>query len=120
MAYDSNFKLLVIKYKDAGHTFAEMYEAFGVGSRRYYVWKKEFEETGTFTRHYAPTHPGKIDPEKLLDLLAAHPDWYLYEFARELGVCEQAIQKRFKKLNITRKKKLLLIPKSPKRSGESI
>jgi predicted transcriptional regulator len=57
---------------------------------------------------------------KLLDLAAAHPDWYLYEFARELGVCAQAIQKRFKKLNITRKKKHLLMPKSPKKSGKSI
>jgi transposase len=120
MAYDNKFKLLVIKYKDEGHTFAEMHEAFGVGSRRYYVWKKEFEETGTFEKHYPATHPGKIDPVKLLELVAAHPDWYLYEFAREFGVCEQAIQKRFVKLNITRKKKLLLMPKSPKGKGKNI
>jgi transposase len=48
MAYDNNLKLLVIKYRDAGHTFSEVYEAFGVDAKRYHAWKKEFEETGTF------------------------------------------------------------------------
>jgi transposase len=49
MAYDNNLKLLVIKYRNAGHTFSEVYEAFGVDAKRYHAWKKEFEETGTFS-----------------------------------------------------------------------
>jgi transposase-like protein len=30
MAYDKEFRRRVIEYKDAGHTFAEVYEEFGV------------------------------------------------------------------------------------------
>jgi transposase-like protein len=40
MAYDKKFRRCVIEYKDAGHTFAEVYEAFGVNPQRYYSWKK--------------------------------------------------------------------------------
>jgi hypothetical protein len=40
MAYDEKFRRRIIEYKDAGHTFKEMNEAFGVDSNRYYSWKK--------------------------------------------------------------------------------
>jgi predicted transcriptional regulator len=33
-----------------------------------------------------------------MELLEKHPDWYLREFAGALGVCWQAVQKRFAKL----------------------
>jgi hypothetical protein len=36
MAYDVVFRKRVTKYKDAGHTFKEVNEAFGVDSKRYY------------------------------------------------------------------------------------
>jgi hypothetical protein len=39
MAYDKVFRKRVIEYKDAGHTFKETEEAFGVDSKRYYSWK---------------------------------------------------------------------------------
>jgi hypothetical protein len=37
-------------------------------------------------------------------LPAKHPDRYLREFAEALGVCHQAVQKKFVKLGITHKK----------------
>ena len=40
MAYDEKFRRRVIEYKDSGHTFKEMYEAFGADSGRYYCWQK--------------------------------------------------------------------------------
>jgi transposase len=111
MAHDEKFKRLVIKYKDSGHTFAQVKEVFGVVSRSYYTWKAELDEKGKFEKHYPKTRAGKIDPEKLKELAEKHPDWHLREFAAEFGVCFQAIDKRFKSLGITRKKKLLLVPK---------
>ena len=48
MAYDEKYRRRVIEYKDAGHTFKEVYEAFGVGSKSYYQWKKQIENTGGF------------------------------------------------------------------------
>jgi transposase len=114
MAHDEKFRRLVIKYKDSGHTFAQVREAFGVGSRSYYVWKKELEETGKFEKHYPKSRPVNIDPEKLRELAEKHPDWYPREFAAEFGVCFQAIDKRFKTLGITYKKNFYLFRKNVK------
>jgi transposase len=44
MAYDVVFRKRVIEYKDAGHTFKDVQEAFGVDSKRYYSWKKQLEQ----------------------------------------------------------------------------
>jgi transposase len=43
MAYDKVFRKRVIKYKDAGHAFEKIYEAFGVDSKRYYRWKNSLK-----------------------------------------------------------------------------
>jgi hypothetical protein len=40
MAYDEVFRKRVIEYKNVGHTFKEVNEAFGVDSKRYYSLKK--------------------------------------------------------------------------------
>ena len=48
MAYDEKLRRRVIPYKDSGHTVTQLYEAFGVSPRGYYVRKGEFEKTGKF------------------------------------------------------------------------
>jgi transposase len=108
MAYDSKFRNRVIAYKDSGHTFAEVYEAFGVTAYSYYKWKEQLETNGDFVYNYPKEHKGKISTERLLELLQNHPDWYLREFAEALGVCHQAVQKKFAKLGITHKKNFYL------------
>jgi len=117
MAYDAKFKGRVIQYRDAGHTFKEVREAFGVDRKRYYAWKSQLAEYGKFVSNYPKTHTGKIDNARLMELLEAHPDWYLREFAREFGVCHQAIQQKFAALGVNRKKKHSPIPRRPKRKG---
>jgi transposase len=119
MAYDVKFRKRVLKYKDAGHTFKEVNEAFGVDSKRYYSWKKQLEQTGSLEYRSPKERRGKINKSELLRLLEEHPDWYLREFAEKLNVCRQAIQKMFKKLGVTRKKTLLLIRKSQRKTAKS-
>jgi hypothetical protein len=51
MAYDKKFRRRVTEYKNAGHTFAEAYEALGIHSQRYYCWNKHLEETGGLKAH---------------------------------------------------------------------
>ncbi|MDR2096989.1 MAG: helix-turn-helix domain containing protein, partial [Spirochaetaceae bacterium] len=69
MAYDVLFRKRVIEYKDAGHTFKEVNEAFGVDSKRYYSWKKQLEETGSLEYSAPKERRGKIDKSELLRLL---------------------------------------------------
>jgi transposase len=93
-------------------------EAFGVDSKRYYSWKKQLEQTGSLEYKSPKERCGKINKNELSRLLGEHPDWYLREFAEKLNVCPQAIHKMFKKLGITRKKKLLPIRKSLRKNGK--
>jgi transposase len=120
MAYDERFRRQVIKYKEAGHTFKEMYEAFGVDAGRYYSWKKLLADTGSLKFQLPSERNRKINKEELRRLVDEHPDWYLREFAEKLNVCFQAVQQMFKKLGITRKKKHLPTPANQKKSGRSI
>jgi transposase len=104
--------------KNAGHTFKEVREAFGVDSKRYYSWKKQLEETGSLEYKPPKERNGKINKNELVRLLEEHPDWYVREFAEKFNVCPQAIDKMFKKLGVTRKKKLLLIRKNRRKNGK--
>jgi transposase len=119
MAYDKKFRQRVIEYKDAGHTFKEVIEAFGVDSQRYYVWKKQLEETGSLEKKPSLERNRKINKSELIRLAEEHPDWYLREFAEKFNVCLQAVDKMLKKLGVTRKKKLLHIRKRAKKNGRS-
>jgi transposase len=119
MAYDAVFRKRVIEFKEEGHTFGEVYEAFKVDSKRYYSWKKQLEDTGSLESRPAKERGRKINKSELLSLLKEHSDWYLREFAEKFNVCPQAIYKMFVKLGVTRKKKRLPIPRNRKKSGKS-
>jgi hypothetical protein len=41
------FRKRVIEYKDAGHTFKDVQEAFGVDSKQCYSREKQLEQTGS-------------------------------------------------------------------------
>jgi transposase len=118
MAYDTKFRKRVIEYKDSGHTFKEVYEAFRIDSKRYYSWKKQLEETGSLEYKPSKERRRKINKAELARLVEEHPDWYLREFAEKFNVCHQSVHKMLKKLGITHKK-LLHIPKSPRKTGKN-
>ena len=66
MAYDTKFRKRVIEYKDAGHTFKEVYEAFRIDSKRYYSWKKQLEETGSLEYKTPKERNRKINKAELV------------------------------------------------------
>jgi transposase len=118
MAYDEKFRRRVIEYKDAGHTFKEVYEAFGADAGRYYSWKKLFTETGSLKSRLPSERNRKINKEELRRLVDEHPGWYLREFAKKLNVCFQAVHQMFKKLGITSKKTFTYSGKSEEKREE--
>jgi transposase len=117
MAYDERFRRQVIKYKEVGHTFKEVHEAFGVDAGRYYSRKKLFAGTGSLKCRLPSERNRKISKE-LRRLADEHPGWYLKEFAEKLNVCFQAVQQMFKKLGITRKKTFTCSGKSEEKRQE--
>jgi len=43
MAYSIDFKKRAVAYKQEGHTFKQLREAFGIPSETYYDWKEKLQ-----------------------------------------------------------------------------
>ena len=65
---------------------------------------KKLREEGTLKRKSVKRSFRKLDPEKLKQFLAQHPDAYLREIAAEFGCCEITVTYVCQRLKITRKK----------------
>ena len=63
------------------------------------------KEEGNLSRHKVNRPFKKIDPEKLKEYIALHPDAYLREITVAFKCCQEAVRKALKRLKITRKKR---------------
>lgn len=62
--YSIDFKKQAVKYKENGHTFKELNEAFNISAQTYYDWKKKFEQ-GFYQREHARALRGiKVEDTK--------------------------------------------------------
>jgi transposase len=107
MAYDEKFREKAVEYKDNGHTFEELKEAFGIVSSTYYRWRENKERTGFYVEPKTGpvTRKRKIDPEKLKKVIEEKPDLFLKELAEIFDCSITSVHNRLKKLKITVKKK---------------
>ena len=120
MAYSTDFRKKAVEYKDNGHTFAELKEAFGISNKTYDDWKKLYEETGSYEKRKVTRKPKKIDLDRLRKAVEEKPDAYLYELAELFDCSEQAVFYALKKLKITCKKNPSHIRKNPKKNVQNI
>ena len=104
MIYDEKYRLRAIEYWDEGHSKKETAEVFKVDPSTLHRWKSRLKETGSLETKKGIQPWKKIDPSKLMELLAERPDAYLKEIAEEFGCSDVAVIKAFKRLKITRKK----------------
>src|SRR5215469_7910038 len=81
MAYDEKYRKRAVEYKDKGHTFKQLKEAFGIHSSDYYRWKRNMEEYGAYKPPITEkrTRKRKIDPVELKKFVEQHPDLFLKE-----------------------------------------
>jgi len=83
----------------------EAADAFGIALGSVNNWKQKFVRTGGLEDAPRRAWFRKLDPEKLMAHVAAHPDAYLKEMGEAFGCNESAVRKAFAKLKITRGKK---------------
>ncbi len=119
MAYSIDFIRRAITYKQNGHTFAQLREAFDIPSATYYDWEAKLNN-GHFDIIVRRERHRKIDKEALIKAVAEKPDAFLKEYAEQFSCTPTAVFYALEKLNITRKKRPLPIVKSPSRSGRSL
>jgi transposase len=119
MAYSTDFRKRAVEYKQEGHTFEQLREAFGIPPETYYQWDEKFKN-GYYDTKIERERSRKIDKEKLKKAVAEKPDAYLYELAQMFDCTPQAVFLMLEKLNITRKKNVLPILRNPKKNGRNI
>ena len=105
MSYSEDYRKRVVEYRKEGHTLKETHEIFKVAIVTIRTWEKMLKEEGTLAKKPLKRSFRKIDPEKLKDYIAAHPDAYLREIAVEFKCCETALTYALRRLKITRKKR---------------
>ena len=114
-----DFKKQAVAYKDAGHTFKQLHEAFGILNQTYYLWKGNLE-SGYYATKGRQERKRKIDKKKLALAAAERPDACLHELADLFGCSGQAVSLALKNMGVTRKKRPLPIRKNPRRTGRRI
>jgi transposase len=104
MSYSKDYKERAVAYKQEGHTFKQLREAFDIPPLTYYDWKEKLE-SGYYDVTIKRERTGKIDKEKLKQAVARRPDAYLYELAEPFGCTPQAVFYMLETLHITLKKR---------------
>ena len=106
MAYSVDLRKKVIEYLEKGHSQREAQEVFGIGLSAVNRWHQKYQKTGDL-KDKPPCRPfKKLDPEKLSAYLNEHPDAYLKEIGEAFDCSDIAVIKAFRRLGITRKKRL--------------
>ncbi len=105
MSYDKKFKESVLRHLSHGHSQSSTAHLFGIGITTLKEWKKREESGQSLEAKIRVRKPKKIDPDKLREHIANHPDDYLREIAIFFCCTASAVHSALKRLNITRKKR---------------
>jgi transposase len=119
MAYSMDYRSAAVSYKEEGHTFKQLREAFKIPPETYYEWKGRLEN-GYYETITRQERSGKIDKEQLKQAVAEHPDAYLRELAEPFGCTPQAVHLMLQNMNITLKKRHLPTAKNPRGNARSL
>jgi transposase-like protein len=119
MAYSRDFKERAVAFKQDGHTFKQLKEAFGIPSETFYDWKKKLE-IGYYDMRIKRERKRKIDKEKLKQAVAEKPDAFLRELAEQFNCTATAVFYALEKINVTRKKRLVRFRKNKNRNDKGI
>lgn len=113
-SYSLDLRERVLKHLEKNKDKKAASNLFQVGIATVYRWvarKKEKGHVKPLRREYAYK---KIDDQKLIEYVEAHPDQFLSEIAKHFNLTPQAIFYALKRLKITRKKRPRSIKKEMK------
>jgi transposase len=105
MAYSIDFIKRAVGYKQEGHTFKQLEEAFGISSATYYDWERKLVN-GHYDKIIKRERNRKINKDALKQAVKQRPDAFLREYAEQFNCTATAIFYALENLNITRKRLL--------------
>ena len=100
MAYSKDFIKRAVAYKQAGHSFEQLHEAFGIRCATYYDWKKKVETRFDFGMKVKKERNGKIVKGALRQTVAKKPEDFLREYAEQSNSSPSAVNYTLKTLKI--------------------
>lgn len=112
--YSLDLRERVLNYLEKSNDKKAVSQLFQIGIATVYRWAKRKREKGNIQplrRKYAYK---KIDDQKLIEYVEAHPDQFLSEIGAHFTLTPQAIFYALKRLKITRKKRQRFISKEMK------
>lgn len=106
MGYSIDLRKRVIQFVEQGRSAIEAAHRFSVTRQTVYNWIRKKKQTGS-VEDKPPKRPWrKLNPEEVLDFVARNPELTLVEFATHFGTISSTMCEAFKRLRITRKKRL--------------
>jgi len=117
-AYSVDLRERIVKFVQAGNSKAEAARRFNVCWRTARRYCKAVRE-GRLAPKPRPGRKRKFTSGLLQAEVAANPSATLREHAKALGVCQSAVWKRLRQLNITLKKNSCATPSATRSSGGS-
>ncbi len=116
MSYSLDLRKKVIEFIETKGSVPEAAQLFSISERTIYNWLKKKKTNGS-VEDKPPLRPWrKLDPEALTKSVKEHPDWTLNEFAHHFESIPSTICEAFKRLKITRKKRLASTGKETKKN----
>lgn len=105
MAYSTDARELVLRYRDNGHTLEETYREFGISISTIRDWEKLRAENGGLTKKELNRKPRVYPSEELQAYIDQNPDAFLKEIAEHFGGSVTGTFYALKREKITYKKK---------------
>jgi transposase len=119
MHYSVDFRKKVLEHLETS-TIHRTAEVFKIARSAISAWKKLLKDTGSLKPAPLVRKPRKLDHEKLIEYVKAHPDAYLREIAAEFGVVIETVRKALIKLGYTQKKRPKYTGSGMKRGERSL
>lgn len=94
-----HFRKKVLKLQEKGESYAKLGERFKISATSISRWKKEIRPNKNRDKPWK-----KLNKEKLLEDIIEHPDSYIHERAKRLGVRKSWLHDALKSLGVTYKK----------------
>lgn len=118
MTYSRDFREQVLSHIESGATIESTSILFSIGTTTIKNWKNLKSKTGQLLGSGRPSTPYKINSDELKRYVKENPDAFLNEIALHFNVTSPAIHIALKRLNITRKKRLLYIKRDVTKSDK--
>lgn len=121
MSYSVDLRERVVKFVMKGNSRRQASNLFEVHYNTVKSWVKLYQAEGRLWPNPATgLKPYKLNREALKKEVQEHPELFQSEHAQTFGVVQSTISKALQQLGITRKKKLITMPKPMKISSKPL